>query len=58
VRALVATQKAGIPLTFDQACALDLAGFDVMEAVRTKDLRKLREWLSANVALPSSPDGG
>ncbi len=33
VRALVAASKAGIPLTFDMACAIDLAGRDVLQAV-------------------------
>jgi len=35
VRALIAASKAGIPLTFNQACAIDLAGRDVLEAVQT-----------------------
>jgi len=35
VRALVAASKADIPLTFNQACAIDLAGRDVLEAVQT-----------------------
>jgi uncharacterized protein YqfA (UPF0365 family) len=34
VDALIAADKAGIPLTFDQATAIDLAGRDVLEAVR------------------------
>jgi len=34
VRALVAASKADIPLTFNQACAIDLAGRDVLEAVQ------------------------
>lgn len=32
--ALIAAQKAGIPLTFDKATAIDLAGRDVLDAVR------------------------
>ena len=32
-RALVAASKAGIPVTFDMACAIDLAGRDVLQAV-------------------------
>jgi len=32
-RSLVAASKAGIPLTFDRACAIDLAGRDVLQAV-------------------------
>src|SRR3990167_6062162 len=35
VRALIAANKANIDLGFNQACAIDLAGRDVLEAVRT-----------------------
>ncbi len=35
VRALVAADRANIPLTFDRAAAIDLAGRDVLDAVRT-----------------------
>lgn len=35
VRALIAATKAQIPLTFNQACAIDLAGRDVLQAVQT-----------------------
>jgi len=35
VRAIVAADKAGITLPFDRACAIDLAGRDVLDAVRT-----------------------
>ena len=35
VRALIAANKANIPLEFNQACAIDLAGRDVLEAVQT-----------------------
>jgi len=35
VRALVAASKASIPLAFNQACAIDLAGRNVLEAVQT-----------------------
>ncbi len=35
IRALIAADKAGIPLTFPKACAIDLAGRDIEEAVRT-----------------------
>ena len=31
-RALIAAGKAGVPLSFDKACALDLMGKDVMQA--------------------------
>ncbi|MCR4316447.1 MAG: flotillin-like protein FloA [Planctomycetes bacterium] len=34
IRAQVAADKARIPLTFDQACKIDRAGRDVLEAVR------------------------
>lgn len=33
VQALISAQKAGIPLDFDRAAAIDLAGRDVLEAV-------------------------
>ncbi len=35
VHALIAASKANIPLTFDRACAIDLAGRDVLDAVAT-----------------------
>ena len=35
VRALIAASKAGIDLTFPRAAAIDLAGRDVLDAVRT-----------------------
>jgi uncharacterized protein YqfA (UPF0365 family) len=35
VRALIAANKANIDLSFNQACAIDLAGRDVLEAVQT-----------------------
>lgn len=35
VRAIVAASKARIELPFDRACAIDLAGRDVLDAVRT-----------------------
>jgi uncharacterized protein YqfA (UPF0365 family) len=34
-RALIAAKKAGIELSFDRAAAIDLAGRDVLDAVRT-----------------------
>ncbi|HOJ92434.1 MAG TPA: flotillin-like protein FloA [Dictyoglomaceae bacterium] len=34
VNALIASQRAGIPLTFEKAAAIDLAGRDVLEAVQ------------------------
>ncbi len=35
IRAIIAANKAQITLTFDRACAIDLAGRDVLDAVRT-----------------------
>ncbi len=35
INALIAAHRADIPLNFDQAAAIDLAGRDVLEAVRT-----------------------
>jgi len=35
INALIATSKADIELSFDRACAIDLAGRDVLEAVQT-----------------------
>ncbi|MCD6521839.1 flotillin-like protein FloA [Candidatus Calescamantes bacterium] len=35
IQALIAASKANIPLTFPQAAAIDLAGRDVLDAVRT-----------------------
>ena len=35
VNALIAADKARIELTFDQACAIDLAGRDILDAVQT-----------------------
>lgn len=35
VNALIAADKAKIPLAFDQACAIDLAGRDILDAVQT-----------------------
>ena len=42
-QALVAAHKANIDLTFDQAAAIDLAGRDVLEAVRTSVLPKVSD---------------
>ena len=41
VDALIAADKAGIALTFEQAAAIDLAGRDVFEAVRMSVLPKV-----------------
>jgi uncharacterized protein YqfA (UPF0365 family) len=35
IRAIIAASKARIDLSFDRACAIDLAGRDVLDAVRT-----------------------
>ncbi len=35
IRAIIAAHRADLNLNFDQACAIDLAGRDVLEAVRT-----------------------
>lgn len=35
VRAMIAAEKANIPLTWRQATAIDLAGRDILDAVRT-----------------------
>jgi len=35
VRAMIAANRAGIPLEWKQACAIDLAGRDILEAVQT-----------------------
>lgn len=35
IRALIAARKANIQLSFDHACAIDLAGRDVFDAVKT-----------------------
>ena len=35
IRALIAAQRADIDLDFDRACAIDLAGRDVLDAVQT-----------------------
>jgi uncharacterized protein YqfA (UPF0365 family) len=56
IRALIAANKAQIQLAFNQACAIDLAGRDVLDAVKTSvdpkvidapDPRKGRETVAA-----------
>ncbi|RMG04604.1 MAG: UPF0365 family protein [Planctomycetota bacterium] len=56
ISALIAAHRAQLPLTFDQAAAIDLAGRDVLDAVRTSvypkvidcpDPRSGRQMLSA-----------
>jgi uncharacterized protein YqfA (UPF0365 family) len=41
IHAIIAAQRAGISLDFDQASAIDLAGRDVLDAVRTSVLPKV-----------------
>src|SRR5262245_45640336 len=41
ILAIIAAQRAGIQLDFDQAAAIDLAGRDVLDAVRTSVMPKL-----------------
>ena len=41
ILAIIAAHRAGIPLDFDQAAAIDLAGRDVLDAVRTSVLPKI-----------------
>ena len=41
VQAIIAAQRAGIELDFDRAAAIDLAGRDVLDAVRTSVLPKV-----------------
>ncbi|MFN0057370.1 MAG: flotillin-like protein FloA [Planctomycetota bacterium] len=48
-QALVAANKAGIPLNFDQAAAIDLAGRDVFEAVRTSVQPKVIDCPNSNL---------
>lgn len=49
VDALIATQRANLELTFERACAIDLAGRDVFDAVRMSVMPKIIEtpWISA-----------
>src|SRR6478672_1320478 len=41
ILAIVAAHRAGIPLDFDRAAAIDLAGRDVLDAVRTSVMPKI-----------------
>jgi uncharacterized protein YqfA (UPF0365 family) len=41
VLAIIAAHRAGIPLNFDRAAAIDLAGRDVLDAVRTSVMPKI-----------------
>jgi len=49
VAALIAASKANIKLTFERACAIDLAGRDVLEAVRTSVNPKVIDCPSAEM---------
>ncbi|MBI4231500.1 MAG: flotillin-like protein FloA [Planctomycetes bacterium] len=48
VRALVNASKAGIELSFPRACAIDLAGRDILEAVKMSVTPKVIDCPSAN----------
>jgi uncharacterized protein YqfA (UPF0365 family) len=41
ILAIISAQRAGIPLDFDRAAAIDLAGRDVLDAVRTSVMPKI-----------------
>jgi uncharacterized protein YqfA (UPF0365 family) len=41
ILAIIAAHRAGIPLDFDRAAAIDLAGRDVLDAVRTSVMPKI-----------------
>ena len=43
VQALVAARRAEIPLGFEDACALDLAGQDVLEGVKARIMEKFSQ---------------
>ena len=43
VKALISAQQAGIKLTFEQTCAIDLAGRDVLQAVQMSVIPKVIE---------------
>ena len=43
INALIAAQRADIPLEFEQACAIDLAGRDVLQAVQMSDNPRVME---------------
>lgn len=53
IQALVAASKAQIPLDFDQAAAIDLAGRDVYEAVRTSVQPKVIDCPNPNLGRPT-----
>ena len=49
ILAIIAAHRAGIPLDFDRAAAIDLAGRDVLDAVRTSVYPKVIEIGRAHV---------
>ena len=52
VRAIIVANRAGINLEFDRATAIDLAGRDVLEAVRTSVLPRVIDCPDASEAKP------
>ncbi len=50
VRAIIAADRAGIDLDFDRAAAVDLAGRDIMDAVRISIFPKV-----IDLRIPNSP---
>ena len=44
IKAIIAAHRAGIDLDFDKAAAIDLAGRDVLDAVRTSVDPKVIDW--------------
>ena len=57
VQALVAASRAQIPLTFERAAAIDLAGRDVLDAVRTSVNPKVIDCPQAVPGAPNTIDG-
>src|SRR5262249_20753464 len=43
ILAIIAAHRAGIPLDFDRAAAIDLAGRDLLDAVRTSVMPKVAD---------------
>ena len=52
ILAIIAAHRAGIPLDFDRAAAIDLAGRDVLDAVRTSVLPKIIDCPDARFGRP------
>ena len=57
VNALIAADKAAIVLVFERACAIDLAGRDVLEAVRTSVNPKVIDAPAQGVLAAVAKDG-